>query len=244
MHDVNNLGPRVILEFESGPLKGFCITETVIWAIVVAIALIIFTFVSTRNLKRYPKGIQAFAEYIVELVYSYVKNTMGPRNMIFAPFIGTLFLFLIVGNALGLLGIRPITADVNTTFAMAGMVFIIIQYNAISSGGIKHYFKHFAEPYPFMVPIKILEEFTFPISLSFRLFGNILAGVIVMALTFSGLAYLSEHILHLPIPLLEAVIPLPLNLFFDVFEPLLQAFVFSMLTMSFIAKAIVARSDI
>jgi F-type H+-transporting ATPase subunit a len=243
VHDVNNIGPRIILEFDSGPLKGLFITETVFWTVAVAIILIIFTFVSTRRLERYPKGIQAFAEFIVELVYKYVKDTMGPRNMAFAPFIGTLFLFLIIGNALGLLGIRPITADLNTTFALAGMVFIIIQYNAISSGGLKHYFKHFAEPYPFMIPIKIMEEFTFPVSLSFRIFGNILAGVIVMALVFSGLGYLSEHIMHLPIPLLETVIPLPLNLFFDVFEPLLQAFVFSMLTMAFIAKAIVAHGD-
>ncbi|MDR2610878.1 MAG: F0F1 ATP synthase subunit A [Clostridiales Family XIII bacterium] len=244
MHDVNNIGPRIILEFDSGPLKGLYITETVFWTIAVAIALIIFTFVSTRKLERYPKGIQAFAEFIVELVYKYVKDTMGPRNLAFAPFIGTLFLFLIVGNALGLLGIRPITADLNTTFAMAGMVFFLIQYNAIRSGGIKHYFKHFAEPYSFMVPIKVLEEFTFPVSLSFRIFGNILAGVIVMGLVFSGLGYLSEHIAHLPIPLFETVIPLPLNLFFDIFEPLLQAFVFSMLTMAFIARAIVSHDDI
>jgi F-type H+-transporting ATPase subunit a len=243
MHDMSNIGPRIILEFDSGPLNGFYITETVFWALIVAIVLIIFTFVSTRNLQRYPKGIQAFAEFIVELVYKYVKDTMGPRNLVFAPFIGTLFLFLLLGNALGLLGFRPVTADLNTTFAMGGMVFILIQYNAIHSGGLKHYFKHFAEPYPFMIPIKILEEFTFPISLSFRIFGNILAGVIVMGLVLSGLSYLSEEVAHLPIPLFETVIPLPLNLFFDIFEPILQAFVFSMLTMSFIAKAIVSRGD-
>jgi F-type H+-transporting ATPase subunit a len=243
MHDVNNVGPRIIIEFDSGPLKGFYITETVFWALIVAVVLIIFTFAATRKLERYPKGIQAFAEFIVEIVYKYVRDTMGPRNMAFAPFIGTLFMFLLVGNALGLLGFRPVTADLNTTFAMAGMVFILIQYNAIRSGGIKHYFKHFAEPYPFMVPIKILEEFTFPISLSFRLFGNILAGVIVMSLVFMGLGYLSEEVIHLPIPVFEAVIPLPMNLFFDVFEPVLQAFVFSMLTMSFISKAIVLHDD-
>jgi F-type H+-transporting ATPase subunit a len=94
-----------------------------------------------------------------------------------------------------------------------------------------------------MLPIKVLEEFTFPISLSFRLFGNILAGVIIMALVFSGLGYLSEEILHLPIPVFEAVLPLPLNAFFDIFEPILQAFVFSMLSMSFIAKAIATHED-
>jgi F-type H+-transporting ATPase subunit a len=243
MHDVSQLGPRIIIEFDSGPLKGFYITETVLWAVIVAAVLIIFTFVSTRKLKQYPKGIQAFAEFLVELVYKYVKDTMGPRNTIFAPFIGTLFFFLLLGNSLGLLGFRPVTADLNTTFAMAGMVFIIIQYNAVTSGGIKHYFKHFADPYPFMIPIKILEEFTFPISLSFRIFGNILAGVVVMALVFSGLGYLSEEVIHLPIPLFETILPAPLNFFFDMFEPILQAFVFSMLTMAFIAKAIVVHDD-
>jgi F-type H+-transporting ATPase subunit a len=166
---------------------------------------------------------------------------MGKHCMAFAPFIGTLFLFLIVSNALGLIGFRPVTADLNTTFALAILIFFIIQFNAIRSGGIKHYLHHFAEPYPFMVPIKIIEEFTFPLSLSFRIFGNILAGVIVMALVFTGLGYLSEEIIGLPIPLFEAVIPLPLNAFFDIFEPILQAFVFSMLTMAFIAKAIVVH---
>ena len=242
MHSIDNLGPRVIIWFDKGPLKGFQITETVFFVIIVAIVLIIFAFVATRKLQKYPKGIQAFAEFFVEIVYKFVKDNMGKHNMIFAPFIGTLFMFLLVSNALGLIGFRPVTADMNTTFALAFLVFFLIQFNAIHSGGIIHYFKHFAEPYPFMIPIKVVEEFTFPVSLSFRLFGNILAGVIVMSLVFTGLEYLSEHILHLPIPIFQIGIPLPLNVFFDMFEPVLQAFVFSMLTMAFISKAIVVHN--
>jgi F-type H+-transporting ATPase subunit a len=243
MHDINNLGPKVIIWFDKGPLKGFYITETVFWAIIVAIFLIIVCLLSVRNLKRIPTGGQGVAELIVEYVYKFVHDNMGKHCMAFAPFIGTLFLFLLVSNALGLIGLRPVTSDMNATFGMAIVVFLVIQYNAITSGGIKHYIKHFAEPYPFMIPIKIVEEFTFPISLSFRIFGNILAGVIVMALVFSGLGYLSEEIIGLPIPLFETVIPLPLNLFFDVFEPILQAFVFSMLTMAFISKGIVVHDN-
>jgi F-type H+-transporting ATPase subunit a len=237
------LGPRVIIWFEGGPLDGLEITETVFWAVIVSVGLIIFALVSTRSLKRIPKGAQGFAELIVEYVYKFVKDTMGKDKLAFAPFIGTLFLFLLFSNALGLLGFRPVTSDMNTTFALAGFVFILIQYNAIHSGGLKHYLKHFAEPYSFMVPIKIMEEFTFPISLSFRIYGNILAGVIIMELLMEGLKALSENILRLPIPLLQAVIPLPLNAFFDIFEPILQAFVFTMLTMSFIAKAIVVQGE-
>jgi F-type H+-transporting ATPase subunit a len=235
------LGARVIFRVVGGPLDGVVITETAIWAVVIAIALIIFALVATRKLERYPKGLQAVAELIVEYVYKFVHETMGKRNLSFAPYIGTLFLFLLVGNALGLLGFRPVTADMNATFAMSALVFTLIQVNSIRSRGLGHYFKHFAEPYPFMIPIKVLEEFTFPISLAFRIFGNILAGVIIMELAMEGLHSLSLHTLHLPIPLLQTVIPLPLNAFFDIFEPILQAFVFTMLTMSFIAKAILSH---
>ncbi|MDR1027836.1 MAG: F0F1 ATP synthase subunit A [Clostridiales Family XIII bacterium] len=238
MHDVSNIGPRVIIWFDEGPFKGLYITETVFWAIIVSVGVIIFTLVSARRLERDPKGAQGVAELIVEFTYNMVRNTMGKHCIGFAPFIGTLFLYLLFANALGLIGFRPVTSDMNMTFALSILVFFLIQVNSMRSRGVIGYFRHFCEPYPLMLPIKIIEDFTFPISLSFRLFGNILAGVIIMALVFSGLGFLSESVLHLPIPLLEAVFPLPLNAFFDIFEPILQAFVFSMLTMSFIAKAI------
>ena len=235
------LGPRIIFRFSN----GLFITETVCWAVIVAVCMIVFAFVATRNLKRDPKGLQAVSELIVEYVYSFVNNTMGKHNIAFAPYIGTLFFFLIISNALGLLGQRAATADMNFTFAMGILVFFLIQYNSIKSKGIKSYLAHFAEPVPamapLMVPIKIIEEIVFPVSLSFRIFGNILAGVIIMDLYMHLMQVISNKA-HLPIPLFQAVTPLPVNLFFDMFEPFLQAFVFSMLTMSFIARAIVVHN--
>ena len=231
------LGPRIIFRFSN----GVYITETVCWAVIVAIAMIIFALVATRNLKRDPTGLQAVSELIVEYVYSFVKNTMGKHNISFAPYIGTLFFFLLICNALGLLGQRAATADMNFTFAMSFLVFFLIQYNGIRSKGIKGYLTHFAEPFPFMIPIKIIEELVFPVSLAFRCFGNILAGFIIVELYMYMMHSFSDK-LHLPIPFLQAVTPLPVNAFFDIFEPFLQAFVFSMLTMAFIAKAIVVHS--
>ena len=236
MHDLNNLGPRII-----NYIGDIAISETVYFGIIVAIVLAIFCLLSARNLKRDPKGLQAVAELIVETVYNLVENNMGKKNLTYAPYIGTLFMFLILGNMLGLFGFRPTTADVNMTFALAVLTFLIIQGSSIKTHGIKGYLKHFAEPYPFMVPIKIVEEIAFPVSLGFRLFGNILGGVIIMALVFNGLGALSHDFLHWSIPWLEAVIPLPANAFFDIFEPILQAFIFTMLTMVFIAKAIVTH---
>jgi F-type H+-transporting ATPase subunit a len=238
-----NVGPKIIIWFDEGPLKGFYITETVCWAVIVAIVIIIFAIASTRKLKRDPKGLQAVAELLVETVYRYVNDNMGKRNIGFAPFVGTVFTFLLISNALGLLGFRPVTSDMNATFAIAILIFFIIQVNAIKSRGAGGYLKHFCEPYPFMLPIKVLEEFTFPLSLSFRLFGNILAGVIIMELVMEGLHYLSTELLHLPLPIFQTIIPLPLNIFFDMFEPVLQAFVFSMLTMAFISKAIATHEE-
>jgi len=230
------LGPRIIFRFSN----GVYITETVCWAVIVAVCMIIFALVATRNLKQYPKGLQAVAELIVEFVYKFVNNTMGKHNIGFAPYVGTLFIFLLLCNSLGLLGQRAATADMNFTFAMGILVFLIIQFNSVRSKGVKGFFKEFAEPYPFMVPIKIIEEVVFPVSLSFRIFGNILAGYIIIELFMHQMRVLSEKA-HLPVPLFQAVTPLPLNAFFDIFEPVLQAFVFTILTMSFIAKAIVHK---
>lgn len=231
-----DVSPRIIFWWS----PSFYITETALWAMIVAAFLIIMALLSTRKLQRNPKGMQGVAELIVETVYNFVRDTMGKRNMAFAPYIGTLFLFLFFSSLLGLLHWRAATADVNFAFAMAILVFLLIQINSIRSKGVGGYFKHFAKPYPFMYPINLLEEITFPLSLGFRIFGNILAGYIIMELFFDMLAGVTSGI---GIPFLQMVIPLPLNFFFDMFEPGLQAFVFSMLTMSFIARAITYPGD-
>jgi len=235
------LGPRVIFLFPN----GFYITETVVWAVIVAVGLILYATLSTRRMERNPRGIQAVNELIVETVYKFVKNTMGEHCMGFAPYMGTLFIYLLLCNMLGMLPgdggpSRAATAGMNFTFAMGILVFFLIQINSIRSKGGLGYLKHFAEPLPFMVPLKILEEITFPISLSFRIFGNILAGVIIMDLFFHLMHFLSEKLLGAfgeAVPVFQAVLPLFPNAFFDLFEPFLQAFVFCMLTMSFISRA-------
>lgn len=226
------MGPRVIFSLFHGHLL---ITETVCFSVLVSICLIVFAVLSTRNMKQVPTGLQAVAELIVEKIYGMVEGTMGKQNIKFAPYMGTLFMFLLPANSLGLIGMRPVTADMNTAFALGAITFILIQYNSMRSKGFLGFFKHMAQPYAFMAPINVVEELAFPISLSFRLFGNITGGVIIMDLIYMGLGHLSSA---LPIPILNAIIPLPGNIFFDVFEPVLQAFIFTMLTMVFISKAI------
>ncbi|MGL4483806.1 MAG: F0F1 ATP synthase subunit A, partial [Anaerovoracaceae bacterium] len=134
------------------------------------------------------------------------------------------------------------TADVNTAFAMSGITFILIQRQAIKSYGVRGKLKEMCEPYFFMFPLKIIEQVSFPISLAFRNFGNILGGFIIMELLFEALAGLS-HKLGLEIPVFVAVIPLPANLFFDLFEPILQSFIFIMLTMVFISMEMAVHGE-
>lgn len=232
--------PRIIIKFSN----GLFISETVLFGIIVAVILIILALISTRKMKDIPTGAQGFAELVVETIYNLVISAMGKKGLNYAPYIGTLFCFLILGNMFGLFGMRPTTSDVNMTFAASLVTFILIQYTSIKNRGFKGHLKHYTEPYPFMIFTKVIEDITLPISLGFRLFGNILGGVIVMSLTLAALEWISLDLLHLPIPILQAVIPLPLNAFFDIFEPILQAFIFTMLSMVFIGMAIVTHEEL
>jgi len=218
-------------------IGNFYITETVIFAWIVSAVMIAFAFIATRKLEKVPKGIQLYVEYIVESIYNLVAQTMGKQNINFAPYIGTLFIFLLIGNLLGLLDLRPISANINTTFALAAITFFLIQYSSIKSRGFKGYIKNMSYPYAFMLPINIIGELSFPVSLAFRLFGNILGGTIIMMLAYSGLEHLSA-IISEKVPIFLIAIPLPLNLFFDIFEAILQSFIFTMLSMVFIAHGI------
>ncbi|MEG0291852.1 MAG: F0F1 ATP synthase subunit A [Anaerovoracaceae bacterium] len=233
MEDLSNLGPRIILKIGD----HFYLTETFFWGLIVAVVLIIGAFYLTRRMEKIPRGRQIVAELIVEKVYNLVEDTMGKEGIKYAPYIGTVFGFLILGNGLGLFGLRPATADINMTFAFSILTFLIIQRQGIKSYGVRGKLKEMCEPYTFMFPLKVVEQISLPISLAFRLFGNIFGGAIVMALIFKALAYTSFKV-GLKVPLFQVIIPLPANLFFDVFEPVLQAFIFTMLTMVFVAMEI------
>ncbi len=235
MHDINHLGVRRIFGILDGKIF---FTETVIWAAIIALILSVIAILLARDLKKIPNGKQVIAEMIVEKVYGMTGEIMGEKyGKKYAPYMGTLFFFLVFCNMGGLFGIRPVTADVNVTFACAAITFFLILGSSIKTKGIRGHFKSMCDPFPFMLPLKIIEQVSLPVSLAFRIFGNIFGGAIIMALLMTLLEAMSEAI-HLPWPFLQAVIPLPANLFFDVFEPILQAFIFTMLTMVFTAESL------
>lgn len=207
------------------------IHDSIINLWVVIIFLTILSLVVNKKIKEVdidekPSGFLNFIEILVDAVNNLVRSTMGENNMKFAPYIFTLFCFLGVANLLGLIGLTPPTSDYSVTFSLAMITFATVQIMKFKTQkGIGGYLKSFTEPFAFLTPINILGELGNPISLSFRLFGNVMSGGIIMTLLYSALGYFA--------PLVTPV----LHGYFDVFSGLLQTFIFGMLTMIFISGA-------
>lgn len=211
-------------------------TVTVTWLIIAVVWVLCVVFV--KNFTIIPNDVQNVIELAVESVYNLTASTMGKDKMSFAPYMGTLLIFIAVANLTGLVGIRPPTADVNTTMALALLTFGLIHVSAVRKKGLTSHLKGLTEPMVLLTPINIIGEIATPVSLGFRLFGNIVGGLIIISLLYSMLESFSTALFKgfLP-PLLQIGIPIPLHLYFDMFAGLLQSFIFTMLTMVNVSMA-------
>ena len=204
------------------------ITTTHVCVLIVMLVLIGFAFVINRKMKHatdVPDTLQNIAELIVEKLDGMVENVMGENSRKFKNYISTIFLFILFSNISGLFGLRPPTADYGTTLPLALITFVMIQYQGIKWqkwGRLKGLF----EPIFLFFPINVISEFATPISLSLRLFANILAGTMMMAQIYGLLPHIATLIW-----------PAALHAYLDVFAGVLQSYVFAMLTMVFIANA-------
>lgn len=233
MLNIDELGARIIFSFGDGKLF---ITESTLFGILIAVFLAVLGIWLGSRLEKVPRGKQIFAEFIVDWVYNFTEKHMGRNNLTFAPYVGTLFAFVFCASSLGLFGVRPITADLNVAFALSIMTMVMILFNSTKAHGIKGKIKHMCEPYIFMFPLKILEELSLPISLGLRIFGNILGGYIIVELWMHLMTNLSSLITD--VPFLRAVTVLPLNAVFDIAEPAIQTFIFTILTVINLTAAV------
>jgi F-type H+-transporting ATPase subunit a len=200
--------------------------------------LVLASLAATKNIQRIPSGIQNFMEYVLEFLRDLTKNQLGEKEYRpWLPFIGTLFLFIFVSNWSGALipwhvlklpsgELAAPTNDINTTVALALLTSLAYFYAGLSKKGLG-YFAHYIEPIPVLLPIKILEDFTKPLSLSFRLFGNILADELVVA------------VLVFLVPLF---VPLPL-MALGLFTSAIQALVFATLAGAYIHEALESHGE-
>ncbi|HZK38450.1 MAG TPA: F0F1 ATP synthase subunit A [Clostridia bacterium] len=228
------LGARLI------DVGNYQISETILvtWIVMaVIIALAIAARIAFRNFKTIPKGVQNVIEIVVEATTNLTMDSMGKENRGYTPFVGTMLIFIALLNISGLFGFKPPTSDVNTTVGFGVLTFLTIQLSSIRKNGVLGHIKGYFEPMPLLFPVNVIGDLASPISLGFRLFGNVLAGVIVGSLLYGALAALSSSI-GLSIPIFQAIIPVALHAYFDIFSGFLQSFIFTMLTMIFIYNAL------
>jgi F-type H+-transporting ATPase subunit a len=194
--------------------------------------LVIAAFLASRRSDRIPSGIQNFMEYALEFIRDLARGQIGEKEYRpWVPFVGTLFLFIFVSNWSGALvpwkvveipggELAAPTSDINTTVALALLTSLAYFYAGFRKKGLG-YFGNYVQPVPFMLPFKIIEDFTKPLSLSFRLFGNILADELVVA------------VLVLLVPLF---VPLPV-MALGLFTSAIQALIFATLAAAYIGEA-------
>lgn len=208
------------------------ITTTHISILIVLIVLFSFSIAANIAIKKadpnkVPGPFLNVLELLVESLDNLVVSNMGPKQAPkFANYVGTLAAFIFFSNISGLFGLRPPTADYGVTFPLAIITWVMIQYNGFKYqkfGKIKGLF----EPIFLFFPINLIGEFATPISMSLRLFGNILSGTVMLALIYGLLPKVCTLIW-----------PAALHAYLDVFSGAIQTFVFIMLTMVFIADAI------
>lgn len=201
------------------------------WFVFAVIAVL--SFVGNSNLKPTPEGLQNLTEYITEFIRDLAKTQIGEEEYTkWVPFLGTIFLFVFVSNWSGALipwhvfeipngELAAPTNDINTTVALALLTSIAYFYAGISKKGLG-YFKRYVSPAAFLLPINVLEDFTKPLSLSFRLFGNILADELVVGVL---------------VALVPLVVPIPIMLL-GLFTSGIQALVFATLAGAYIGESV------
>ena len=227
---------------------GIPITASLVvtWGVMLVLTLVCIWLTHDLKVKNISKR-QAAAEFIVKTAENFVRNNMGEKWMHYTPFIASIFALSLCSSLASLVGLWSPTADVSTTMAWAIVVFVIITATKIRTNGVGGYLKGFCDPIFVMAPFNVLGEVFTPISMAFRHFGNIVSGTVITALVYAALVA-ANHALFgwLPgavgeilssIPFLTVGVPAVISLYFDWFGSFMQAFIFCMLTMMFIASA-------
>ncbi len=217
---------KMLQEIKIGDTTVY-ITTTHVALFLISLTLIIFAVAANRAIKNAnpddtPGMFQNVVELIVDMLGGIVKTSLGNNAYRFVNYISAVFMFIMLSNISGLFGLRPPTADYGVTLPLGLITFCMIQYCGIKKNKIEHFTGLF-KPLPFLFPINLMGEIATPISLSLRLFGNVLSGTIMMALIYG----------MFPI-LVKFGVPAVCHIYFDIFSGCIQAYVFCMLTMTYI----------
>lgn len=214
------------------PLAGGVeITEAIVNTWLLMAAILLASLVLTHGMRAYnPTKRQVIAETLVKSMRSLSAKNAGRENEAICAFAAALFAIVLFSALIGLTGLFAPTADLSSCVAWALTVFIRTTAQKIRKKRLKGYLTGFAQPAIFMTPINLVSEVSAPISMAFRLFGNIASGMVIMLLVYAALYALGGRLLQIGIPAV-------LSLYFDVFASVLQAYIFAMLAMIYIRLA-------
>ena len=205
--------------------QEFWLTTTTVSMTIITLIILALAFAANRAMKKatdVPGMFQNVIELATEMLDKMTVGILNGNAYKFANYIGTIFIFILFNNLSGLLGLRAATADYGVTFLLGLVTFFIVQYQGIKNRRLRHFTSLF-EPTPILFPINLIGELANPISISLRLFANLLSGVIIMGLWYGMM------------PLLANIgIPAALHVYCDVFSGCIQTYVFCMLTMVYI----------
>ena len=186
--------------------------------------LVLLSVILVRNLKVENPGKKQLAlESIITTFNNLFSDVLGEKGKAYIPYLITVILYIGMANIAGIFGFKPPTKDLNVTAALAIMSIVMVQVVCIRSRGPKGWLKSFAEPVAIVAPINVMELVIKPLSLCMRLFGNVLGAFVIMEL------------IKIVVPVF---LPAVFSLYFDLFDGLLQAYVFVFLTSMYIAEAI------
>lgn len=203
---------------------GIPVMESVVvtWIIMAVVFLLCIIFVKNLSVEHPGRG-QIVLESVVSGIFNFFEDTIGEKGTKYIPYLISVLFYLGISNLIGILGFKPPTKDLNVTIALAVMSILLIEVAGLREKGVKGWVKSFAEPSPIIAPLNVMEIFIRPLSLCMRLFGNIFGAFVIMEL------------LKMAIPV---IVPAIFSCYFDIFDGLIQAFVFVFLTTLFIKEAV------
>lgn len=203
------------------------ISTTTVGSWIITATLLLIAWIASRKLKKVnatdtPSTFQCVLEMGMEALQSMAEGILGGNAKRFVNYIGTIFLFILFCNLSGLFGLRAPTADFGVTFLLGMFTFFIVNYQGIKNRGVGHFTSLF-QPIPVLFPINLIGEIANPISISLRLFANLLSGVIIMGLWYGMMPWFAK-----------IGIPAALHVYCDLFSGCIQTYVFCMLTMVYV----------
>ena len=215
---------------------SFSIHPSIVNWLLLCVILSIFFIVAGNKIKKAdptqpPKGFVLVCECLANLGQGIISDNLKTRTRYYLPFFGTLIFMMAPSNLLGLIGLQPPTSNLSVNVTLAVMMFLLIQFVGLKEKGAIGRFKELADPFILFLPLNILGDLALPVSLSLRLFGNLLAGTIITGLVYSLITSL------MPIGLLGLSFTPFLHAYFDIFSGLIQTYIFFTLASFFLGES-------